>query len=666
MTRSTAFSLWACYSNGLFAAIAACLLAGCGGAPPDPADFVATPVDVPAREACANRDPLRRALFGDLHVHTALSTDAWNYDLEVRPHGAYDYAFGGTVELPVRGGGSYPVRLDRPLDFMAVTDHAEFMGEQRLCSDPESVSYDSETCVGIRESTTPTDNPLALKIMNPWVTRNADVCGDDLSLCQAAKLEAWHEVIAAAEAWNDTTSACAHTAFIAYEYSSFLLGTNHHRNVIFAGSSVPAQPVSFVDVQREWELWELLESGCKKAGTGCDVLAIPHNSNISSGRMFKVDYPGASSEEEQAARATLQVAMEPIVEVMQHKGDSECRNGIPSILGSDDEFCDFEKMENVQDPEGDQGICYDGPLADWVPHLGPDCVSHRSYTRYALIEGLAEERRIGVNPFKFGLMASTDTHNGTGGNVRERDWPGHLGIQDGELEVRLGETRGVMGNTANGPGGLLGVYAEENSRQSIFDAMRRREVFGTSGPRIRPRFYGGWDLPEGLCSDPGLLAKADARGVPMGADLPATSGDGPPAFVVFAERDPGTPEVPGDLLQRVQIIKGWVDDEGGLHQDIIDVAGGPNGARVDTASCQVEGPGEDFMCGVWRDPDFDPGRRAVYYARVLENPTCRYSAWQCVGLEGEDRPPSCDAPKMGAVQQERAWTSPIWYTPAAR
>ena len=291
---------------GRWAAVAAVSLTACGGAPPDPADFAAERVERGESEPCANRDPLRRALFGDLHVHTALSSDAWNYDLEVRPHGAYDYAFGGTVELPLRGGGSHPVRLDRPLDFMAVTDHAEFMGEQRICSDPAAPGYDSETCAGIRESTTPVDNPLAFKIMNPWVSRDADVCGDDGARCQRALLEAWQEVIAAAEAWNDTSAACAHTTFIAYEYSSHLLGANHHRKRDLRRQlrSVPA--VSFVDVQREWELWELLDAGCKQSGTGCDVLAIPHNSNISNGRMFKVDYPGADSTGEQVARARLQ------------------------------------------------------------------------------------------------------------------------------------------------------------------------------------------------------------------------------------------------------------------------------------------------------------------------------------------------------------------------
>ena len=190
-----------------------------------------------------------------------------------------------------------------------------------------------------------------------------------------------------------------------------------------------------------------------------------------------------------------------------------------------------------------------------------------------------------MNPFKFGLMASTDTHNALAGGVRERDWPGHLGVADADPAIRFSEAPRQMGNMANGPGGLVGVWAEENSRNSLFDAMRRREVFGTSGPRIRPRFFGGWELPGDLCEGADGIARADAAGVPMGADLPARSGDGGPAFLVHAMADAGTPDAPGGHLQRIQIVKGWVDDEGRLHQRVFDAAGGPNDADVDPATC---------------------------------------------------------------------------------
>jgi len=647
------------------------LLAACGGEPFDSKPFAVPETAVDSeREPCLQRDPLRTALFGDLHVHTALSSDAWNYDVEVRPSQAYGYAFGKPIRLPpkdAQGEGTRQVRIDRPLDFAAVTDHAEFLGELRLCADPASKVYESEVCQAIRASTAPVNSPLARKIMHPFPSRDEEVCGEEDEDCLRALAEAWRETIAAAEEWNDTTPACRRTTFIGYEYSSHRLGSNLHRNVIFRNRIVPARPISYMDVQREWELWQLLRDTCLDSGSGCDVLAIPHNSNISNGRMFAIDYPGAGDEREQAARAELRMSIERVAEVMQHKGDSECRRGLSSILGSEDELCDFEKFENMAlARRGDKsaGECRDGALADSTPHLGPDCLSHRSYVRYALIEGLAEEGRIGVNPFKFGLMASTDTHNGLAGGVEERSWPGHLGIADGLIENRLSAKPGVMGNIANGPGGLIGVWAEENSRDAIFDAIHRREVFGTSGPRIRPRFFGGWDYPADLCDDPEWLARADSGGVPMGSDLEPKRGDSAPAFTVFATRDPGTAAAPGGLLQRIQIVKGWVDDEGGLHQQVIDVAGGENGAAVNPTTCEPKGSGARLLCGVWRDPDFDPTRRAVYYARVLENPSCRYSTWKCLEFSPDERPDGCGAPMVEEMQQERAWTSPIWYTPA--
>ena len=646
---------------------------GCGPDPVDPSLFAVESVEPePAREACAHRDPSKFALFGDLHVHTALSTDAWNYDLEVRPSGALGYAFGEEILLPPKneaGEGTRRVSIDRPLDFAAVTDHAEFLGEQLLCTDPVSPSYYSEKCQAIRNSTAPTNSPLGFKIMNPFPTRDAEICGDDFGRCAGAIAQGWSETIAAAEDWNDTSPACERTAFIAYEYSSFRMGSNLHRNVIFRGSAVPKRPVSYMDVQREWELWELLDTLCNESDTGCEAISIPHNSNISNGRMFKIDYPGASSISEQAARARLRIKIEPIVEVMQHKGDSECRRNVPGVIGVDDDLCDFEKFENANfrrkgNLEGE--ACYDGPLQDWLPHLGPSCVSRRSYVRYALADGLAEEARIGVNPFKFGLMASTDTHNAMAGGVEEKTWPGHLGVADGAPEVRLRSNEGgTMGDFSNNPGGLIGVWAEENSRGAIFDAMQRKEVFGTSGPRIEPRFYAGWDLPSDLCGSDDVLTTAMSSGVPMGADLPERAGEGAPSFAVWASRDPGTESAPGGLLQRLQVIKGWVDDEGQVHEEVIDVAGGENEADVDPLTCTPRGAGNDTLCGVWQDPDFDPARRAVYYARAVENPSCRYSTWQCLDLPEDDRPSGCDDDLMQTIQQERAWTSPVWYTPAA-
>ena len=645
-------------------AVALIASSGCGSEPPDPRDFALFRAGTTTpRVPCSERTPLRRALFGDLHVHTTLSSDAWNYDLEVRPSDSYGYAFGDPILLPPKdeaGRGTREVRIDRPLDFAAVTDHAEFLGELVLCRDPESEVYDSKSCVALRESTVPADNPHALTIMTPWPAREAEVCGKDGGRCDRAMLSAWQEIIDAAERWNDTSAACERTTFIGWEFSDHRLGSNLHRNVIFKSNLVPTRPISYVEANREWALWSLLEEVCLKGDPDCDVIAIPHNSNISNGRMFAVDYAGTNGRAAETERAKLRAKIEPVVEIMQHKGDSECRERMPGILGSADELCRFEKFEDATwKTPAPPGVCGD-LLSDWRIRLGPTCLSHRSYVRYALTEGLAEERRIGANPFKFGLIGSTDTHNGLAGGVSERDWPGHLGIADADLGRRLSEEPGLMGNMANGPGGIAGVYAEENSREAIFEALRRREVFGTSGPRIEPRLFAGAALPDDLCARRNRLELADRRGVPMGADLALPADSAGPVFAAFASADPGSANAPGNDLQRIQIIKGWVDAEGGLHQDVIDVAGGPNGASVDPQTCEPQGSGARELCGVWRDPDYDPALGAVYYARVVENPSCRYSAWQCNALPENEQPPGCAHERMSPIQQERAWTSPIW------
>ncbi len=623
------------------------------------------------RAPCSNISPLRRALFGDLHVHTALSSDAWNYEVEVRPADAYRYAFGEAISLPaLAAGGSAArrLRIERPLDFAAVTDHAEFLGEQSLCSDATSAVYETSACRELRAATTPLDSPLTLQIMSPFTWRDEEICGAGAARCAARAEQAFAEIIAAAEAFNDRSAACRRTTFVAYEYSSHRLGSNLHRNVIFRNTTAPRRPISYIEAPRAFQLREALRKTCLEAGNGCDVLTILHNSNLSNGRMFAVDYPQAAGRSEQAARARLRAALEPLVEVYQHKGASECRRDLPGVLGSDDPLCEFETFVDGGRLEEALPPCSEGGLADWWPHLGPDCLSPQSYARSALTLGLVEQRRIGVNPFKFGLVASTDTHNGLAGGVSERRYPGHLGVADASVERRLRFEAGSLDGGASSPGGLVGVFAEENSRDAIFRALRRREVFGTSGPRIEPRFFGAWSFPENLCEHPELLARADESGVPMGSDLPAAAGatsnaGAAPHFAVFAKRDPGSAQTPGTALQRLQIVKGWGDDEGELWQRVTDVAGGENGADVDPENCAPRGPGHDWLCAVYRDPDFDPARAAVYYARVIENPSCRYTKWQCLSLPEHERPAGCAAGVFPDAIQERAWTSPIWYTP---
>ncbi len=658
--------------RGLFVALMCVVLCGCG---PEDA-FEARPAEplvgrsAPEAE-CEIHEPLGRALFGDLHVHTSVSSDAYAFGVRVTPDDAYRYAFGGELRLPpyeADGSGGRAARIDRPLDFTAVTDHAEFLGESRLCTDPGSEAFETGFCESYREGSG--RNPwLVMRIMLPFPWRSSSACGNGDRACAREAAAAWRETIEAAERWNDTTSACERTTFVAYEYSSHRLGSNLHRNVVFRNATVPSLPISYLEARREWHLWERLGETCLAAGNGCDVIAIPHNSNISNGRMFSTDYPGAEDIEAQRARARLRARVEPIVEIMQHKGDSECRVEMPGVEAPADELCGFEKFEDfamdLEPGETPPGPCSDGWLGDVAPHLGPDCVSPASYVRYALAAGLGEAQRLGVNPFRFGLTASTDTHNGLAGGVRERDFPGHLGLGDDTAAKRVQWSRGVAGNASNNPGGLIGVWAEENSRDAIFAAMKRREVFGTSGPRIRVRFYGSHDFSGDLCDVGDPVEAAALEGVPMGSELPERDdGDGPPSFVSLAIRDAGTPEAPGGLLQRVQIVKGWQDDEGTTHGRVYDVAGnGDNGADVDLDSCTPRGDGYDTLCSTWHDPDWDPDRPAVYYARVVENPSCRYSTWQCLALAPEDRPPDCSDPDRPATIQERAWSSPIWYSP---
>jgi hypothetical protein len=282
------------------------------------------------------------------------------------------------------------------------------------------------------------------------------------------------------------------------------------------------------------------------------------------------------------------------------------------------------------------------------------------------LEGLAERERIGVNPFQLGFIGSTDTHNGTPGFVGEETFIGHRGTDDDTPEKRLSRGTLTVGGISFSPGGLAGVWAEENSRDSIFRALRRREVFATSGPRIVPRFFAGWNLDPGLCTDPAMVAHGYAQGVPMGGTLTAPPpGATAPSFMVSALRDPGTATKPGTQLQRIQIVKGWREN-GESHYQVYEVAGDPlNGASVDTDTCAPSGTGFDSLCGLWTDPDFDPAQQAFYYARIVENPTCRWSAYECNRLAPDARAALCDDPAWPKTIQERAWTSPVWFQPAS-
>lgn len=640
------------------------------------------PPYVEPREPCAAHDPGRRLFFGDLHIHTGYSFDAHAFDVHTTPADAYRFARGEPLRLPPLGPdgeGTQTLRLSRPLDFAAVTDHSEFLGEVEACTLPGSDRYDSAACRDYRRGGGAAIAKLGLSLALDGAGHDSDICHSDGSLCATLSGQVWaREQQAAADAY-DRTSACRFTSFVAYEYSAAPNLSTLHRNVIFRNDRVPPPTTTF-EQPTAAGLWRELQATCRDPGRGCDVLAIPHNPNESNGQMFRLEYPEGSSIEEQRQQATLRAATEPLVEIYQHKGDSECQNALAGTLGAPDEACGFEK------PQRPTVDCGDGVGSGGTMRAG--CQSQRDYVRYALLSGLREEMRLGVNPLRLGFIASTDTHNGTPGATAEASFIGHRGADDDTPEKRLSAGGLTPGGIEFSPGGLVGVWAEENSRPSLFDALRRREVMGTSGPRIAVRFFASWSGRDGagvgdgwgdgdaLCHDPELVRKGYAVGVPMGAMLPPRPAEvglaGAPRFVVSALRDPdeGDPasgRAPGGKLQVVQIIKGWLTPTGEARYQVIDVAGDrQNGATVDDATCQPRGPGADSLCAVWQDPSFDPSQPAYYYVRVLENPSCRWNAHSCNALPSALRPAACSDKAVARTLQERAWTSPIYYSPSLK
>jgi len=605
---------------------------------------------------CAQRNPLRNAYFGDLHVHTTLSFDANLWDTRTTPADAYRFARGAAVSLPpfdAQGNGTRMAQLDRPLDFAAVTDHSEYLGEVEICTTPGSPTYDSADCQMYRAGGEVAYANVGVKMTQSRPKRFTDICGTDGSVCLAAAGTVWQRVQDAAAAAYDP---CTFTSLVAYEYSRSPGGSTTHRNIIFRTDHVPL-PISGFEEPTAQGLWTALHTQCIDAGIGCDALAIPHNSNESNGRTFFVEYPGATTIDEQRAQATLRAQMEPLVEVYQHKGNSECINGLSGVIGDPDEQCEFEKRrhDNYSDCKDTKGQ---------LGATGNGCVSRLDYARGVLLAGLQEKLRLGVNPYQLGFVASTDTHNGTPGNTEEWSFMGHQGNNDATSKALLDTSNPSDGGILFSPGGLVGVWAEQNSRTSIFDALRRREVFGTSGNRMSVRVFGGWDLPEDLCGSADLVAVADAHGVPMGGVLPSPPSPlHAPSFVVTALRDPGIGQHPGAPLQRVQIVKGWIE-AGDAHYAVYDIAGGvDDSAGVDLDTCAIHGTAHDTLCGQWTDPSFDATQPAFYYVRVLENPTCRWNTWYCNRMDPANRPAACSDPNVPKTIQEHAWTSPIWYEP---
>jgi hypothetical protein len=666
--------------------------AGCG----DDGSTSATGPDEFGR--CADFDELRQPFWGDTHIHTNLSLDANLQGTRTNPDEAYAFAQGEPIALqPYKADGnpSRMAQIDRSLDFAMLSDHAEFLGTIGACLDASSPAYEEPKCDEYRAALEFDADPVAVRSIfielnaltaaSPENARYPALCGPDDVYCVDAGMDVWAGVVEAAEAVYDRTDSCQFTSFAGYEWSGGPATNNLHRNVMFKNENVTALPYSYFDEPYVEGLWMRLQDECIEAGTGCDTLTIPHNSNLSDGIYFENKMENGEPFTAEYVRARN--AMEPIIEIYQHKGASEC---LPGEVISD-ELCGFEiipfsnlaatNLETITQPDP------------------------TGFLRYAYGEGMKLEESLGTNPFQYGITAATDTHISAPGFVAEDDFKGHGGA--GQPNRFLPPPGGFPDIEYLSPGGLTAVWAEENAREAIFSAIRRKETFGTSGPRIVVRMFGGWGYPSDLCSADDLATQGYAGGVAMGGTLDPQPGSSAPMFVVSAKQD-----VMGVPLQRIQIVKGWL--EGADYRvKVYEAAGDPdNGASVDLDTCTPQGEGFGDLCTVWQDPDFDPAERAYYYARVIENPTCRWTTYQCstaeydcsewdydacealktkpepesnytcdccdpaVGLneaicEGVDCSDPGALPEVEArccyplepVIQERAWTSPIWYQP---
>ncbi len=583
----------------------------------------------------------RQAYFGDLHIHTKNSFDAFIFNVRVTPDDAYRFAKGEAIPHPL----GFPLRLTgAPLDFIAVTDHAEYMGVLPAIADPDNPLSQLPDWQGLIS----TDQAEIFEaFQNVGTSLRSGRWIKDLRHLPTMR-SAWRETIDAAERHYEPG---VFTTFIGYEYTSPPGSQNLHRNVIFAGSDVPYLPFSSIDSQNPEDLWSWLDG---MRARGMEGMAIPHNSNVSNGLMFqRTTFDGRPQDD---AYAALRMRNEPLVEVTQVKGTSEVH---PS-LSPNDEWADFGLYETL--------------IATTIPTK-----IKGGYVREAYGTGLTFQAAQGFNPYKFGLIGSSDTHNG-GASLDEDRFSSKVGVMDGTA-VRRGSVppggrktwEGIELNALNaarystwGASGLAAVWAEENTRESIYSAFRRKETFATTGPRIRVRFFAGYDFADNLAKQPDMVDQAYAGGVPMGADLAAKNGAAP-KFLVWAMRDPNA-----SWLQRAQVIKVWVEN-GAQKDKVFDVACSDgltvdpkthrcpdNGATVNLETCETPiDKGDVELRALWQDPEFNAGQHAAYYVRILENPTCRWSTWDAIKAGSEPNP------KLAKTIQERAWSSPIWYLPEA-
>ena len=613
-------------------------------------------------------NPDRNAYFGDLHVHTRNSFDAFAFGTVATPYDAYRFAKGEAIKNPA----GFDMQLREPLDFYGVTDHGMFMGVAPVAADTSS-DFSKYPLAQVLHDLNAPDNmgrlsmldrmgsfglarALALAIVDGEVEPE-----EPLSITKSA----WADSIKAADLHNDPGRF---TTFVAYEYTTTSDDSGSlHRNVVFKGSDrVPEVPFSRMHSRDPEDLWDWMDT-LREAGV--ESLAIPHNSNKSNGHMFKLeDWSGDPFDDEYAVK---RIRNEPLVEITQIKGTSETH----PLLSSRDEWADFELVST-------RGVGMGKPRPS---------KPQGSYVREAWRHGLELEAQGISNPFTFGVIGSSDTHTGAAQND-ESNFSSKLGVLSADAQLRgsvpLGPVDSILFNLIPGQGvvevggesfmggqqnefsaaGLAAVWAEENTREAIYAALRRKETFATSGPRMRLRFFAGFNLPDNLLESTDAVARAYATGVTMGADLvpDLTQMESAPQFALWAQADAN-----GAPLQRLQIIKGWIDPAGETHEEVIDVACAgdvavnpatrrcpDNGATVDLSDCSIRAnTGDVELRTVWTDPNFDASERAFYYARVLENPTCRWNTWDAIQAGTEPRS------DLAATLQERAWSSPIQYRP---
>ena len=576
----------------------------------------------------------KQAYFGAVHVHTGYSFDAFTNGTVSVPADAYNWAKG----KPIKGNkDGYMMQIDTPLDFYAVSDHAEMMGVFNQMDDPDSPL----SKLPIAKEITSSDQNVAMqafaRVLGEMSTGQLNPAFTDPAISRSV----WTDIVEAADAFNEPGKF---TTFPAFEWSSNPDTRNLHRVVLFRDSDhVPELAYSALDSEKPEDLWNWMNL---QRDNGATLLAIPHNGNASDGLMFSlVDSEGNPLDE---AYIKQRSQNEPLYEISQIKGTSETN----PTLSPNDEFAGFEIWNYTLS-------------ADAIP---PSNI-HGSYAREALVNGLNFERLGLGNPFKFGFIGDTDTHNAAASN-EEFNYTGKFAFET-EPKHRIEGIPGQPPAQAQqvrefSSGGLAGVWAAENTRESIYDAMVRKETYGTSGTHLQVRFFGGWQFNVGNHEESDWVAYAYANGVPMGGQLSASTDFDGPSFLVWALKDPKSGN-----LDRIQIIKGWVDDGGNTHEKIYNVAWSddrqadpdtgeipPVGNTVDVSTATYTNDiGDAELFAIWTDPEFDPGINAFYYARVLEIPTPRWSTRDAVNL-GVEIPEGLDA-----TIQERAWSSPIWYTP---